>query len=89
MSVIAVPELLFTAKEKMGVAANPTPLTVAAIIYVLFTIPLIRVASRLETRRRRRPGGGIKTPTGLSQAAEIDLFTADITAQLPKGGEGH
>jgi polar amino acid transport system permease protein len=89
MSVIAVPELLFTAKEKMGVAANPTPLTVAAIIYVAFTIPLIRVASRLETRRRRRPGGGIKTPAGLSQAAEIDLFTADITAQLPKGGEGH
>jgi polar amino acid transport system permease protein len=89
MSVIAVPELLFTAREKMGVVANPTPLTVAAIIYVVFTIPLIRVASRLETRRRRQPGGGIKTPAGLAPAAEIDLATADITAQLPKGGEMH
>jgi len=89
MSVITVPELLFTAKEKMGVVANPTPLTVAAIIYVVFTIPLIRVASRLETRRRKpRPGGGIKTPAGLPPTAEIDLATADITAQLPKGGEG-
>jgi len=89
MSVIAVPELLFRAKEKMGVVANPTPLTVAAIIYVVFTIPLIRVAARLETRRRKRPGGGIKTPAGLPPGAEIDLFTADITAQLPKGGEMH
>ncbi len=55
LSVIAVPEILFTAKEKMGVVANPTPLTVAAIIYVLFTIPLIRLASRLEKRGGRRP----------------------------------
>ena len=54
MSVIAVPEILFTAKEKMGVVANPTPLTVAAIIYVVFTIPLIRLAARLENRRRKR-----------------------------------
>ena len=52
LSVIAVPEILFTAKEKMGVVANPTPLTVAAIIYVLFTIPLIRLAARLEKRKR-------------------------------------
>jgi polar amino acid transport system permease protein len=89
MSVIAVPELLFTAREKMGVVANPTPLTVAAIIYVVFTIPLIRIAARLETRGRKRPGGGIKTPAGLPPTAEIDLATADITAQLPKGGEMH
>ncbi len=52
LSVISVPELLFTAKEKMGVVANPTPLTVAAIIYVVFTIPLIRVAAKLEKRKR-------------------------------------
>ncbi len=52
LSVIAVPELLFTAKEKMGVVANPTPLTVAAIIYVAFTIPLIRLAAKLEKRKR-------------------------------------
>lgn len=87
MSVITVPELLFRAKEKMGVAANTTPLTVAAIIYVVFTIPLIRVAARLETRRRKqRPGGGIPAPAGLPQVADLDLATADIARQLPKGG---
>ena len=65
LSVIAVPEILFTAKEKMGVVANPTPLTVAAIIYVLFTIPLIRLAARLEKRKRPvRPR---------SEAAEVEL----------------
>ncbi|MFH0916309.1 MAG: amino acid ABC transporter permease [bacterium] len=90
MSVITVPELLFRAKEKMGVVANPTPLTVAAIIYVVFTIPLIRVAARLETRRRKqRPGGGIKTPAGLAPAAEIDLPAADGAGQMPKGGAMH
>lgn len=89
MSVITVPELLFTAKEKMGVAANPTPLTVAAIIYVMFTIPLIRVASRLETRKRKpRPGGGATAATGLTPEAEMQLLSADVAGQLPKGGEG-
>jgi polar amino acid transport system permease protein len=61
MSVIAVPELLFRAKEKMGVVANPTPLTVAAIIYVVFTIPLIRLAARLETKS----GAKGKNPAGM------------------------
>lgn len=90
MSVITVPELLFRAKEKMGVVANPTPLTVAAIIYVAFTIPLIRVAARLETRRRKqKPGGGTKTPAGLTPAAEIELPSADVGGQMPKGGAMH
>jgi len=84
MSVITVPELLFRAKEKMGVVANPTPLTVAAIIYVVFTIPLIRVAARLETRRRKpkpptgKNGGATVTPQG-----EKDLRSADVAGQLP------
>ncbi len=54
VSVIAVPELLFRAKEKMGVISSPTPLTVAAIIYVVFTIPLIRLAARLEKKSGRQ-----------------------------------
>jgi len=89
MSVIAVPELLFTAKEKMGVTANPTPLTVAAIIYVVFTIPLIRVAARLETRRRKpRPPDRPATAGDISPEAEAQLHSADIAGQMPKGGYG-
>ncbi|MBN1321673.1 MAG: amino acid ABC transporter permease [Thermoleophilia bacterium] len=83
MSVISVPELLFTAKEKMGVVANSTPLTVAALIYIIFTIPLIRLAARMETKRGRRKAGGGKN--GGTPAAEAggDLHTADVAGQLP------
>jgi len=83
MSVISVPELLFTAKEKMGVVVNSTPLTVAALIYIVFTIPLIRVAARMENRRgRRRPGGD---KNGGTPAVEVggDLHTADVAGQTP------
>jgi len=83
LSVIAVGELLFRAKEKMGVVANPTPLTVAAIIYVAFTIPLIRVAARLETKRRRPRRDVDKGGTGIPPELEQELHTADIAGQLP------
>ncbi len=49
-SVITVPEVLQKSREIMGRVANPTPLTAAAIAYLIFTLPLIRVASRLEKR---------------------------------------
>lgn len=59
-SVITVPELLFKSREITGRIANPTPLTAAAIIYVIFTLPLIRVAVRLE----RKYGKGAR-PVGM------------------------
>jgi len=84
MSVITVPELLFTATEKMAIVANPTPLTVAAIIYVIFTIPLIRVASRLETRRRKpRPPDKPPAANDISMEAQQDIHTADVAGQMP------
>jgi polar amino acid transport system permease protein len=84
MSVITVPELLFTAKEKMGVVANPTPLTVAALIYVIFTIPLIRLAARLETRRRKpRPPDRPSGASDISAEAEQDIRSADVAGQMP------
>lgn len=88
MSVIAVPELLFRAKEKMGVVANATPLTAAALIYIVFTIPLIRVAAQMESKRRKRKTPGGTPPAGVTPQAEMELFDADIAGQLPKGGEG-
>jgi polar amino acid transport system permease protein len=58
-SVLAVGEILFTAREITGRIANPTPLTAAAIIYVVFTLPLIRLTARLERRfgKGARPVG--------------------------------
>lgn len=83
-SVISVQELLFTAKEKMGVVANPTPLMVAAFIYVIFTIPLIRLASRLETKRGGRSNGG--KSSGDSDEATAAPITGAVAAQLPSSG---
>lgn len=84
-SVISVQELLFRAKEKTGVVANPTPLVVAAFIYVIFTIPLIRLAARLERRQSRGGPKGTKPPDGDS-GKTVAQISADIAGQLPKGG---
>ena len=50
LSVIAVSELLRTAKEMMTWKLNPSSLTAAAIIYLIITIPLTRLVSRMERR---------------------------------------
>ena len=88
MSVIAFPELLFKAREIVGVKANATPYTVAALLYIAFTLPLIRIASRMENKRRKRKAPGGKPPAGVSAQAKLELFNDDVSAQVPKGGEG-
>ncbi len=49
-SVVALPELLFQARQAQSVTYNPTPIVVAAIGYFLLLWPLVRVVSRLENR---------------------------------------
>jgi polar amino acid transport system permease protein len=49
-SVVAVPELLFQARQTQGLTYNPTPIVLAAIIYFLLLWPLVRLLSRLENR---------------------------------------
>jgi His/Glu/Gln/Arg/opine family amino acid ABC transporter permease subunit len=53
LSVIAISELLRTAKEMMTWKLNPSSLTAAAILYLIITIPLTRLVSRMETRLKR------------------------------------
>lgn len=55
-SVVAMPDLLKQATQAQAVAANPTPLIVAAAIYVAFLWPLVAAVSRMERRfaARRR-----------------------------------
>lgn len=47
-SVVAMPDLLKQATQAQALAANPTPLIGAAIIYVAFLWPLVAAVSRLE-----------------------------------------
>lgn len=49
-SVVALPELLFQARQAQSVTYSPTPIVVAAIAYFILLWPLVRVVSRLENR---------------------------------------
>lgn len=49
-SVVAVPELLNQAVTEQGVHANPSPLTLAALLFLLVFLPLVQVTNHLERR---------------------------------------
>jgi polar amino acid transport system permease protein len=49
-SVVAVPELLYQARQAQSVTFNPTPIVMAAVIYFLILWPMVRLLSRLENR---------------------------------------
>ncbi|MGY2894826.1 amino acid ABC transporter permease [Deinococcus sp. UYEF24] len=53
-SVVALPELLQQATAQQALAANPTPLIGAALIYVALLYPLVRLVSNFERRARKR-----------------------------------
>src|SRR6185503_19051875 len=49
-SVVAMPELLFQARQAQSLTYNPTPIVLAAVIYFVMLWPLVRLLSRLENR---------------------------------------
>ncbi|QDG76320.1 amino acid ABC transporter permease [Labrenzia sp. PHM005] len=53
-SVVAMPDLLKQATQAQALAANPTPLIGAAIIYLAFLWPLVTLVSRFENRLNQR-----------------------------------
>jgi len=53
-SVVAMPELLFQARQAQSLTYNPTPIVVAALIYFVMLWPLVRLLSRLENRSLAR-----------------------------------
>jgi polar amino acid transport system permease protein len=52
-SVVAMPELLFQARQAQSLTYNPTPIVAAALIYFALLWPLVRLLSRLENRALR------------------------------------
>ena len=52
-SVVAMPDLLKQANQAQALAANPTPLIVAAGIYLIILLPLVRLVGLLEQRMGR------------------------------------
>jgi polar amino acid transport system permease protein len=49
-SVVALPELLYQARQAQSVTYNPTPIVAAAVVYFLMLWPVVRLLSRLENR---------------------------------------
>ena len=49
-SVVALPELLRMARVAQGVTFNPTPLVMAALVYLALLWPLVRLLSSMERR---------------------------------------
>ena len=52
-STVALPELLNEATDTQALYANPSPLILAAIIYIAFLWPMVRLVSVLERRMSR------------------------------------
>ena len=50
-TAVSLPEVLGQAESVMAIAANPSPLTLAAALYLCFFVPLV-VASRLLEQRQ-------------------------------------
>jgi polar amino acid transport system permease protein len=53
-SVVAMPDLLKQATQAQALAANPTPLISAALIYIVILLPLVRLVGVFENRLARR-----------------------------------
>lgn len=53
-SVVAMPDLLKQATQAQALAANPTPLISAALIYIAILLPLVRLVRVFEKRLARR-----------------------------------
>jgi polar amino acid transport system permease protein len=52
-SVVSVPEILNQASMQQAQLANPTPLTLAAILYILMFLPMVVFSRYLERRHSR------------------------------------
>ncbi len=53
-SVVAMPDLLKQATQAQALEANPTPLIVAALMYVAILWPLVYLVGRMEKRYRNK-----------------------------------
>jgi len=49
-SIVALPDLLKQATQAQAIAANPTPLIVSAVIYLIILLPMILWVTRLENK---------------------------------------
>lgn len=50
-SAVSLPELLYLARNAQSLLYNPSPLVLAAILYLIILLPIVRYLSKLEKRK--------------------------------------
>lgn len=55
-SVVAITELLRSARDTQSVLYNPSPIVLAAVLYLILLLPFVRLLSVLEERRMAASG---------------------------------
>ncbi|WP_345795707.1 amino acid ABC transporter permease [Castellaniella sp. MT123] len=53
-SAVSLPELLYLARNAQALLYNPSPLVLAAILYLIILLPIVRYLSKLEKRKLAR-----------------------------------
>lgn len=56
-SVVSVPDMLYAARTAQSMLYNPTPIVLAAAIYLALLWPLVQLLNHLENRQRRVAAG--------------------------------
>ncbi|MDP2232559.1 MAG: ABC transporter permease subunit, partial [Actinomycetota bacterium] len=93
-SAFGIVELMYRANSIVSRTGNLTPFVVAAVYYLLVTIPLINYVGSLERRLAVAEGGqaatGGRPKRGKLQgvSAVVDAYGAGAPNQIPSGNEG-
>ncbi len=73
LAAVGVMEMMLYAKSVVSLTGNMTPYIVAAGFYLIVTLPLIHLVTKLETRLARQDAGG--TPTTKKRRNRRDALT--------------
>lgn len=77
LSSVGVMELMMFSKNLTAVAGNITPYIAAAVYYLIVTLPLIRIVSKVEERLARSESGQGPRPKGPAKASGIEERDAE------------
>ena len=95
-SVVAMPDLLKQANQAQALAANPTPLIVAALIYLVILLPLVRLvgwfgagwAKEIADAHRLRAGPFARRAADAARFRAVWPGRRDAGGGRPRGQPG-
>ena len=89
LAAVGVMELMLYAKSAVANTGNMTPYIVAAAFYLVVTLPLIRVVTRLEKRLAAADGAGApKKKLRRKRREAFEQMRDEIAGEAPGEGKG-